>query len=289
MEVITTVEAMRQLVSQAKRQGKSIGLVPTMGALHDGHLELLRRAKSMCDVAITSIFVNPAQFGPNEDFSKYPRDFANDCTKAANAGIDIVFHPAAAEMYPEGYVTFVNVDGSITDKLCGLSRPGHFRGVATIVSKLLNIIQPDKAFFGQKDAQQVVVIKRMVEDLNLSTAIEIVPIVRAADGLALSSRNAYLSSQEREAALVLSRSLRLAEQAVNSGQRDLAQIRQLVVDEINAQKLASIDYVEIYRFPGLEPIQQLDEKALLALAVKFGRTRLIDNTILEAAACCSHR
>lgn len=289
MEVITTVEAMRQLVSQAKRQGKSIGLVPTMGALHDGHLELLRRAKSMCDVAITSIFVNPAQFGPNEDFSKYPRDFANDCTKAANAGIDIVFHPAAAEMYPEGYVTFVNVDGSITDKLCGLSRPGHFRGVATIVSKLLNIIQPDKAFFGQKDAQQVVVIKRMVEDLNLSTAIEIVPIVRAIDGLALSSRNAYLSSQEREAALVLSRSLRLAEQAVNSGQRDLAQIRQLVVDEINAQKLASIDYVEIYRFPGLEPIQQLADQALLALAVKIGRTRLIDNTILEAASCCSHR
>jgi len=289
LEVITTVKAMRQLVSQAKRQGKSIGLVPTMGALHDGHLELLRRAKSMCDVAITSIFVNPAQFGPNEDFSKYPRDFANDCTKAVNAGIDIVFHPAAAEMYPEGYVTFVNVDGSITDKLCGLSRPGHFRGVATIVSKLLNIIQPDKAFFGQKDAQQVVVIKRMIEDLNLSTAIEIVPIVRAADGLALSSRNAYLSSQEREAALVLSRSLRLAEQAVNSGQRDLAQIRQLVVDEINAQKLASIDYVEIYRFPGLEPIQQLADQALLALAVKIGRTRLIDNTILEAAACCSHR
>ncbi len=285
MEIITTVEAMHQIIKQVKKQGKSIGLVPTMGALHDGHLELLRRAKSMCDVTVTSIFVNPTQFGPTEDFNHYPRDFANDCAKAKSTGIDIIFHPAAAEMYPEGYATFVNVDGNITDKLCGLSRPGHFRGVATIVSKLFNIIQPDKAFFGQKDAQQVVVIKRMVEDLNMSTTIEIVPIVRAADGLALSSRNTYLSSEERNAALVLSRSLKLAEQAVKAGQRDLTQIRRLVVNEIGKEKLAGIDYVEIYHFPGLEPIEQLTNKALLALAVKIGKTRLIDNTILEVATC----
>lgn len=285
MEIITTVEEMRQIIKEAKKQGKTIGLVPTMGSLHDGHLELLRHAKSICDVAVTSIFVNPTQFGPTEDFNQYPRDFTNDCAKAKSTGIDIIFHPTAEEMYPKGYATFVNVDGSITDKLCGLSRPGHFRGVATIVSKLFNIIQPDQAFFGQKDAQQVVVIKRMVEDLNMSTTIEIVPIVRAADGLALSSRNTYLTKEERNAALVLSRSLRLAEQAVGAGQHDLTQIRQLVVNEINKEKLASIDYVELYQFPGLEPIEQLTDKVLLALAVKIGKTRLIDNTILEAAAC----
>jgi pantoate--beta-alanine ligase len=281
MEVIQTIEAMRAFTAQARRNGKRIGLVPTMGALHEGHLTLMRRARTTCDVVVASIFVNPTQFGPNEDFTLYPRPLENDCRQAESADVAAIFNPTPSEMYPAGYATYVNV-GGITAKLCGLSRPGHFQGVATVVTKLLNIVQPDFAFFGQKDAQQCLVIEQMASDLNMAVKIVMIPIVRNADGLALSSRNIYLSPEERTAALVLSRSLRLATQAVQNGERNLNEIRNLVWQEITAEPLAIIDYAEIYRYPDLQAVDTLQDKALLALAVKIGKTRLIDNTILTA-------
>ncbi len=280
MRIIENIADMRAFITKHKKEGKTIGLVPTMGALHEGHLTLMRTAKTTCDIVVASIFVNPTQFGPNEDFSCYPRDLAKDSDKAASAGVDVIFHPHVSEMYPGGYATFVKVQG-LTEKLCGLSRPEHFQGVTTVVCKLFNIVQPDKAFFGQKDAQQVLVIKQMVRDLNINIAIEVVPIVRESDGLALSSRNAYLSNEERAAALVLSRSLRSAEEAVQQGERDIAKIRAVVVNNIAAEPLTAIDYVEIYNYPDLRSIDSLQGKALLALAVRFGKTRLIDNIILE--------
>ncbi|TWH46030.1 pantoate--beta-alanine ligase [Sporomusa sp. KB1] len=281
MRVIETIQEMRAFVSAARRQGKSIALVPTMGALHEGHLTLMRRAKAQCDIVITSIFVNPTQFGPQEDLACYPRDLTGDSEKANGVGVDAIFHPTAAEMYPNRYASYVHVE-KITAKLCGLSRPGHFRGVTTVVSKLFNIVQPDKAFFGQKDAQQVLVIDQMVRDLNMNVQLEMVPIVREDDGLAMSSRNRYLSTEERSAAMVLSQSLSLAQQLVHDGERDIAKIRTAVVSVITEQPLASLDYVEIYNYPELESVSTLSTKALLALAVRFGTTRLIDNTILEA-------
>jgi pantoate--beta-alanine ligase len=237
MRVIETIEEMRTFVSAARTAGKTIALVPTMGALHEGHLTLMRQAKAQCDVVIISIFVNPTQFGPQEDFSCYPRNLAGDSQKASQVGVDAIFHPTVAEMYPNGYSSYVAVEG-ITDKLCGLSRPGHFRGVTTVVSKLFNIVQPDKAFFGQKDAQQILVINRMVRDLNMNVQLEMVPIVREDDGLAMSSRNRYLSAQERDAALVLSQSLLLAQRLVHEGERDIAKIRAAVVRLITEQPLA---------------------------------------------------
>lgn len=285
MQVIETIQEMRAFVSAARETGKSIALVPTMGALHEGHLTLMRWAKAQCDIVIVSIFVNPTQFGPQEDLNRYPRDLAGDSEKAAGIGVDAIFHPTAAEMYPNGYTSYVAVEG-ITDKLCGLSRPGHFRGVTTVVSKLFNIVQPDKAFFGQKDAQQVVVLDRMVQDLNMKVQLEMVPIVREEDGLAMSSRNSFLSAEERSAALVLSQSLLLAQQLVAGGEQDIAKIRAAVVNAIAVQPLADIEYVEIYNYPELASISALSTKALLALAVRFGTTRLIDNTILEVTRCC---
>lgn len=281
MRVIETIQEMRAFVSAARKQGKSIALVPTMGALHEGHLTLMRCAKAQCDIVITSIFVNPTQFGPQEDLACYPRDLAGDSEKASSVGVDAIFHPTAAEMYPNRYASYVHVE-EITAKLCGLSRPGHFRGVSTVVSKLFNIVQPDKAFFGQKDAQQVLVIDQMVRDLNMNVQLEMVPIVREDDGLAMSSRNRYLSTEERSAAMVLSQSLSLAQQLVHDGERDIAKIRTAVVSVIAEQPLARLDYVEIYNYPELESVSTLSTKALLALAVRFGTTRLIDNTILEA-------
>ena len=285
MQVIETIPDMRAFVNAAREAGQSIALVPTMGALHEGHLTLMRQAKAQCDIVIVSIFVNPTQFGPQEDFKRYPRDLAGDSEKAAGVGVDAIFHPTAAEMYPKGYASYVAVEG-ITDKLCGLSRPGHFRGVTTVVSKLFNIVQPDKAFFGQKDAQQVLVLDRMVQDLNMNVQLEMVPIVREEDGLAMSSRNSFLSAEERRAALVLSQSLLLAQRLVAAGERDIAKIRAAVVNVIAVQPLADIDYVEIYNYPDLASIGTLSTKALLALAVRFGTTRLIDNTVLEVTRCC---
>lgn len=278
MKIIETIAEMRAFIAAARQEGKSVGLVPTMGALHEGHLTLMRTAKEKCEMVVASIFVNPTQFGPNEDLESYPRDLAGDAAKAESVGVDAVFHPLPQEMYPAGYATYVNVEG-ITDKLCGKSRPGHFRGVATVVTKLFNILQPDTAFFGQKDAQQVAVLECMVRDLNLPIKIQVVPIVREADGLAMSSRNKYLSPKERQAALVLSRSLRQASAAVKEGERKAAVLRQLVENEIKKEPLANIEYVEIYSYPNMAEIEEIKGAALLAVAVRFGTTRLIDNVI----------
>lgn len=280
MKIIETIDEMMQFVSGVKKEGKSIGLVPTMGSLHEGHLTLLRQAKQACDIVVVSIFVNPTQFGPNEDFDKYPRDLSADSKAAATVGVEVVFHPKVQEMYPQGYATFIEVE-HITGKLCGLSRPGHFRGVATVVNKLLHIVQPDKAFFGQKDAQQVMVLQRMVADLNMNVTLEIVPIVRETDGLAMSSRNVFLTAEERQAALVLSRSLRIAEELVGTGEHNVSTLRSQVLAKIQTEKLADVEYVEIYSYPLLGDILQIEGKALLALAVRIGKTRLIDNVILE--------
>ncbi|AIF50000.1 pantoate--beta-alanine ligase [Pelosinus sp. UFO1] len=280
MKIISDIQEMQFFVRQAKEKGMSIGLVPTMGSLHEGHLTLMRQAKKSCDIVVASIFVNPTQFGPTEDFAKYPRDLSGDSQQAAKAGVDVIFHPQPEEMYPAGYSSFIEING-ITQKLCGLSRPGHFRGVATVVTKLFNIIQPDKAFFGQKDAQQVLVLKRMVADLNMSVTLEVVPIVREEDGLAMSSRNAFLSPEERKAALVLSQSLQLAQKLVDQGQVNARNIKEQVILKIQKEKLAQIDYVEVYSYPQLENLDVIRDKALLALAVRIGNTRLIDNTILE--------
>ena len=280
IKVIETVNDMRAYIKEARLAGKKIGLVPTMGALHEGHLTLMREAKLTCDIVVASIFVNPAQFAPNEDFAKYPRTFDNDCRLAGEAGVDAIFHPQPSEMYPAGYSTYVNVLG-ITDKLCGRSRPTFFQGVATVVTKLFNIVQPDFAFFGQKDAQQGLVVQRMVADLNMNLRIVMVPTVRDATGLALSSRNSYLSAEDTQAALVLSQSLKMAAQAVKAGERDISAIKESVRNKIQAEPRAQIDYVEIFQYPDLQNVDILTDKALLALAVRFGETRLIDNIILS--------
>lgn len=285
IKVIKTVVEMKAFVKSVKEEGKTIGLVPTMGALHDGHLTLMKAAKEKCDVVIASVFVNPTQFGPNEDFASYPREFESDCAKIEAVGVDVVFHPEAEQMYPQNYTVYVTVDGPITNKLCGAKRPGHFRGVATIVTKLFNITQADRAFFGQKDAQQVVVIKRVVRDLNINVEIEMVPIVRAESGLALSSRNKYLSIAEKEAALVLSASLNAAKEAYQNGEKNVAVLKQMIISQIKGQPLADIDYVDLYSFPDLEEIEKVDGEALIALAVRFGTTRLIDNAIIGGKVC----
>ena len=232
MKIFRTVKEMQEFALRLKQEGRRIGLVPTMGALHEGHLTLMRAAKEATDFVIASVFVNPTQFGPNEDFDAYPRRFEEDCRKLESVGVDAVFHPQAADMYPQGFCTYVNVDGDITHKLCGAQRPIHFRGVATVVTKLFNITQADEAFFGQKDAQQVVVVCRFVQDLNLPVHINMVPIVREESGLARSSRNVYLSPEEKTAALVLSRSLRLAKDAYEKGERNAAVLKALVTKEI---------------------------------------------------------
>ena len=280
MKIFRTVKEMQEFALRLKQEGRRIGLVPTMGALHEGHLTLMRAAKEATDFVIASVFVNPTQFGPNEDFDAYPRRFEEDCRKLESVGVDAAFHPQAADMYPQGFCTYVNVDGDITHKLCGAQRPIHFRGVATVVTKLFNITQADEAFFGQKDAQQVVVVCRFVQDLNLPVHINMVPIVREESGLARSSRNVYLSPEEKTAALVLSRSLRLAKDAYEKGERNAAVLKALVTKEIAGEPLAAIDYVDLFSFPALEAIETVDEKSLLALAVRIGKTRLIDNIIL---------
>ena len=282
MEILTTINEIKKYAANAKAQGKTIGLVPTMGALHEGHLTLMRAAREKCDIVIASVFVNPTQFGPNEDYDAYPRQFAADCEKLESVNVDAVFHPEPAEMYPEGYCTYVNVDGDITHKLCGAQRPGHFRGVATVVTKLINLSRADEALFGQKDAQQVTVIRRFVEDLNINVHIHMVPIAREESGLARSSRNTYLSAEEKEAALVLSRSLKEAKAAFAQGETHISTLENIVKDEISKEPLASIDYVKAYAYPSLKPLTSVTEDTLLAIAVKIGKTRLIDNVILTA-------
>lgn len=286
MEIFQTVEAFKDYTKAVKAAGKTIALVPTMGALHAGHIALMEAARKAADVVIPSVFVNPIQFGPNEDYEAYPRAFSEDCEKLKQVPVDAVFHPEPAALYPEGYATYVAVEGDITNKLCGAQRPGHFRGVATVVTKLLHLARADKAFFGQKDAQQVVVVRRVAVDLNLPVEIVMVPIVREESGLALSSRNRYLSAEEREAALVLSRSLREAEKAFSGGEREAAKLTAMVTAIIEGEPLAAIDYVALYSFPTLRAIERVEEPALLAIAVKIGKTRLIDNVILGRDESC---
>lgn len=278
MKIITTVNEMRQYIKEERANGHSVGLVPTMGYLHEGHASLIARSAAENDVTVVSVFVNPTQFGANEDLDSYPRDLEHDCTVAQQAGAQVIFHPTAAEMYPTGYLTYVNVE-EITLPLCGKSRPTHFRGVTTVVCKLFCIVTPDRAYFGQKDAQQLIVIKQMVRDLNMNINIVPCPIVRETDGLAKSSRNIYLSKEERRQALVLSQALALAKDLYKGGERNAEVLRQAMIEKIQSAPLADIDYAELVDLESLKPVQTLKNPTLAALAVKFGTTRLIDNTI----------
>lgn len=282
MKIITTPAELNEYSRELKKLGKSIGLVPTMGYLHDGHKSLIKKSSSQNDVTIVSIFVNPTQFGENEDLDTYPRDLEHDKVVAADGGADVIFHPTPSDMYPENYGTYVSVDSDITKILCGKSRPIHFRGVTTVVSKLFNISMADKAYFGQKDAQQLAVILRMVSDLNMNIEIVPCPIVRESDGLAMSSRNTYLSETERQEALVLSRSLKQAENEIKIGETDIAKIKSNIRSVISSSKIADIEYIDAYTFPNLMPCgEKLCEQTLIALAVRFGNTRLIDNIIVN--------
>ena len=282
MKLIKTVAELREEVSLAKSKGETIGLVPTMGALHEGHASLIKAANMENDCVIVSVFVNPTQFAPNEDLDAYPRTLDADCILAQEMGADIVFAPTPKEMYPSEDDTWVEVTGDITKVLCGRSRPIHFRGVATVVTKLFNLAQPDRAYFGQKDAQQVEVLKRMVKDLFFNIQLRIMPIVREKDGLAKSSRNTYLSNEERSAALVLNSSLKTAQKLYEKGERNKDALISSVIAGIKEEPLSNIDYVEIYALPELKPVTNpLQGSNLLAVAVKFGTTRLIDNVVLE--------
>lgn len=282
MQLFRTVKDLKDFVRTVKKEGKTIGLVPTMGALHEGHASLIKAAAKENDVVIVSDFVNPTQFGPNEDYDAYPRKLAADEKVAEAAGATAIFAPSPAEMYPHQDMTWVEVTGNITKVLCGRTRPIHFRGVATVCTKLFNLSQADRAYFGLKDAQQTEVLRRMVEDLFMNVELRIMPIVRESDGLAKSSRNVYLSPEERKAALVLSRSLKHAKEAFAAGERAPRKLVDQVTAEIKAEPMSNIDYVELYGMPGLTEVTgPIAGRVLLAVAVKFGTTRLIDNVVLE--------
>lgn len=280
MRIAETIREIREIVAEERKAGKKIGFVPTMGYFHEGHLSLIKKAKTENEFIVVSIFVNPTQFGIGEDYETYPRELERDGKLAENAGADVIFHPTVQEMYPQGYKTFVEVE-EITSKLCGASRPGHFRGVTTVVMKLFNIVKPDRVYFGQKDAQQVAVIQQMTRDLNIDIEIIPCPIVREADGLAMSSRNIYLNEEERKSALVLSQSLFRIEEVIRNGERDAAKVKGLITAHINSEPGAHIDYVEIVDAITLEEIESIRGTVLIALAVKIGKTRLIDNIRLE--------
>ena len=280
MKVVKSVSGMKAAVRSLKAKRLAIGFVPTMGYLHEGHLSLVRKCRKSADVSVVSIFINPLQFGPREDIRRYPRDFARDAGLLKREGVDFLFSPDDREMYPEDYRTTVEVS-DLQDGLCGRSRPGHFKGVATVVLKLFNIVQPDVAFFGQKDAQQAVILRKMVEDLNLNVKIRILPIVREPDGLAMSSRNVYLNEEERRAALVLSRSLAEARRMFKRGERRTGVIVARLREMIAAEPLARVDYIEIVDHKDLSPVDLIRRDALAALAVFIGKTRLIDNIILK--------
>jgi pantoate--beta-alanine ligase len=282
MRTVTTVSGMKALLAGRRAQGRTIGFVPTMGGLHEGHLSLVRECRKCADVTVVSIFVNPLQFGPQEDFRRYPRDPERDGALLEGEGVDILFVPEDLEMYPPGFCSSVEVAG-LQDKLCGRSRPGHFRGVATVVLKLFQIVRPDLAFFGQKDAQQAVILRRMGEDLNLGVDIRVMPIVRETDGLAMSSRNIYLNAEERRAATVLFRSLEQARRMFDEGERNAASIREHVLRTLASEPLARLDYAEVVDPGSLEPIERIEGQTLVALAVYVGRTRLIDNMTLGPA------
>lgn len=279
MKTIRTIDEMKAVVKGIKAQKKTVGLVPTMGYLHKGHLSLVKGSLNKADVTIVSVYINPTQFGPSEDFQEYPRDISRDAGLLRNLGVDYLFCPENEEMYPSNYFTFVEVH-NLQDKLCGKSRPNHFRGVCTVVLKLFNIIQPDFAFFGQKDAQQVVILKKMIRDLNCRVKIIALPIVREHDGLALSSRNVYLNPEQRQAALCLYKSLRAAREMINSGERRSAPIVQKMKEIIRTEPEANIDYLEIVRSDSLETTDEIARDSLIALAVFVGKVRLIDNLLI---------
>ena len=278
-QILTTIVETRAASRAARRSGKIIGMVPTMGALHEGHLSLVRAARSQSDFVIVSIFVNPLQFGPKEDLSKYPRTFDRDCALLEGAGVDVIFAPSAAEMYPGDAVTYVNVE-DLSGRLDGVSRPGHFRGVTTVVSKLFHIGEPDKAFFGQKDAAQVAILKRMVRDLDMPVEIVVGAIIREPDGLAMSSRNAYLDSNQRKQALILSRALKRVEELFQRGVRDAKTLISAGEEIFHEDPAVRLDYVAIVDWDSLEPVDEAKPGTLVAVAAYVGATRLIDNVIL---------
>ena len=280
LKICTTIHDMRSASRAARQAGKRLGFVPTMGALHEGHLSLVRNARAASDVVAASIFVNPTQFGPNEDLAKYPRSFERDCEMLERGGVDLVFAPSVEEMYPAGAVTWVTVE-ELSGKLDGRSRPGHFRGVTTVVSKLFHIVEPDQAFFGQKDSAQVAIIRRMVRDLNLPVEIVVCPIVREPDGLAMSSRNAYLDPEQRKQALVLHRSLMRVQQMAEAGERDVDKFNFAGRAAFAEEKSVRLDYFEIVDPDTLDPISDISQGALVAVAAYVGTTRLIDNILLK--------
>jgi pantoate--beta-alanine ligase len=280
LETIHTIEWMKQTARQAQAEGRSTCFVPTMGALHAGHLALVSAARAEGDTLIASIFVNPAQFGPNEDFQKYPRAFETDCKKLEDAGVDYLFAPEPSEIYPPGFRTWVNVEG-LSERLEGRVRPGHFRGVTTVVLKLLEIVQSRKAYFGRKDAQQARIIRQMARDLHLGSEIVVCPIVREPDGLAMSSRNAYLSPKERRAATILFRALDGARAAISQGERDALRLKAAMRETLRSEKLAEPEYVEVVDAEALEPMTLLRGECLALLAVRIGAVRLIDNLLIE--------
>jgi pantoate--beta-alanine ligase len=280
VEIFKTIAEIREFVSSKRQAGAEIGFVPTMGYLHEGHLSLMSTAEEENDVVVASIFVNPTQFGPGEDYEEYPRDLERDADYAANVGVDAIFAPDVNEMYNPDHATKFELAG-ITEKLCGASRPGHFSGVCTIVTKLFNIINPDRAYFGQKDAQQVLVIKKLVAELNFNLEIRTVPIVREEDGLAVSSRNKNLQKEERKAATVLYESLQLAQAEIEAGTRDTAVIKEKMTNLIEQEALAEIDYIELVDQNSLEELARVKGKILIAIAVYIGDIRLIDNLMME--------
>jgi len=280
LKICTTIDEMRSASRAARHDGKRLGFVPTMGALHEGHLSLVRAAKAACDVVVASIFVNPTQFGPNEDLAEYPRSFDRDRELLEKEGVDVLFAPSVEEMYPAGAVTWVTVE-ELSGKLDGASRPGHFRGVTTVVSKLFHVVEPDVAFFGQKDAAQVAIIRRMVRDLKLPVEIAVCPIVRESDGLAMSSRNTYLDPQQRKQALVLHRSLMHVKKLVDEGERKAAKLIAAAREEFGREPAVRLDYFEIVDAESLDPVEDVSKGGLVAVAAYVGPTRLIDNLVLR--------
>ena len=279
MQVTNTIEKTRELVNNWKKEGKTIGLVPTMGYLHEGHASLIRRCREENDIVVVSDFVNPTQFGPNEDLEAYPRDFDRDSALCESIGADLIFCPSPAEMYHDPHA-FVSID-TLSDTLCGKTRPIHFKGVCTVVSKLFNIVKPDRAYFGQKDAQQLAIIRRMVRDLNMDIEIVGCPIVREEDGLAKSSRNTYLNEEERKAALILSKAVFLCKKMVEDGETSAAAVKEAMIKKIESEPMAKIDYVEAVDGLSMQPVEEIKAPVLVAMAVYIGKTRLIDNFIVE--------
>lgn len=280
VEIIRNIPGLKEKIGQVRTSGKTIGFVPTMGYLHEGHLSLVRVAVEECDFVVVSIYVNPIQFGVGEDYEEYPRDLTRDADLCEKEGVDLIFAPSDKDMYPLGYSTFVDVE-NLTAGLCGRNRPGHFRGVTTVVTKLFNLVEPHRAYFGQKDAQQALVLKKMIADLNMNLELIVLPTIREKDGLAMSSRNAYLSERERKAGLVLYQSLQKAEELINSGCLISRNIIREMEEIIKQEPLADIDYVEIVDTINLKEIAELKGQVLIALAVKVGKTRLIDNIVVE--------